>query len=236
MNETRPRGLSGRRVERLLSRAKADRSVATRLDRLSGLLLGRPYEANGLVGSRDVPEVFCASVERFDCVTFLESVLALARASDVDGFVDELRRLRYDGGRVEWTRRHHYVTGWIRANARVGVVRRVPPGAGATTKDRRLDCVPGLPPRRERFTCVPKARLKDLAPRLRTGDLLFFVSTRRDLDVFHGGLVVRVGDRLRLRHAARSQGGVVEQDLPELVKAHRMAGILVVRPVEEEAA
>ncbi|HEV8267004.1 MAG TPA: N-acetylmuramoyl-L-alanine amidase-like domain-containing protein, partial [Thermoanaerobaculia bacterium] len=136
-----------------------------------------------------------------------------------------------DAGRVEWKRRNHYMTGWIRANARLGVVRPVFTEAHATRKERVLDLVPGLPPKRTRFACVPKARLKALRPKLKTGDLIFFASTRPRLDVFHCGILVNGGERWRLRHAARSRKSVVETDLDEFLKANRMAGVIVVRPV-----
>lgn len=233
MTQTRPRGLDGKEARRLLSRTKDLRTVSDRVARLSGLLLGRPYLGGALVGSAETPEVFTASLDAFDCVTYLETVLALARASNARGFAEELRKIRYEGGQVEWRRRNHYVTGWIRGNARSRCVRLLAMGPRASRKERVLDAVPGLSPRRTRFTFLPKARIRDLEPRLRSGDLVFFASTRRDLDVFHCGILVSEAGRWLLRHAARSQGGVVEQDLRELLKANRMAGILVARPLGE---
>jgi hypothetical protein len=230
MAQVRPRGLDAERVERLLTEAEAQLSPAGRIDALSGLFLGRPFEANGLVGSKDEPEVFTASLDRFDCVTYVETVLALSRASRGSEFVDWLRRIRYDGGRVEWTRRNHYMTSWIRSNARIGVVRPILEKAHTTRKVRLLDLVPGLPPKRTRFACVPKKRLGALKGRLRTGDLVFFASTRLHLDVFHCGILVNGGERWKMRHAARSRKSVVETDLDEFLKANRTAGVIVVRP------
>ena len=37
-------------------------------------------------------------------------------------------------------------------------------------------------------------------------------------------------NKVLMRHASRSQGGVVEQELTEFLKANRMAGVIVVRP------
>ena len=59
---------------------------------------------------------------------------------------------------------------------------------------------------------------------------MFFVSTRKNLDVFHTGIIVREGKQLFLRHASRSRDSVVEQDLKEFLKANRMAGVIIVRP------
>lgn len=201
---------------------------------LSELLLGRPWEANGLVGSADVREVFTVSLERFDCVTYVETVLALSRAARVDDFVECLRRIRYEGGTVEWARRNHYMTGWIRSNVASGVVRPILREFSTTRKKRLLRMVPGLPPKRVSFACVPKSRMKSLRSRLKTGDLVFFASTRARLDVFHCGLLVDGGDRLLMRHAAKSRKGVVEQDLSEFLENNRMAGVIVVRPTEAD--
>jgi hypothetical protein len=56
------------------------------------------------------------------------------------------------------------------------------------------------------------------------------VSTRKNLDVFHAGIIVRDGKNILLRHASRSRRMVVEQELSEFLKANRMAGVIVVRP------
>jgi hypothetical protein len=65
---------------------------------------------------------------------------------------------------------------------------------------------------------------------MQSGDLIFFASTRGNLDVFHAGIIVRDGNRVLMRHASRSHGFVVEQELGEFLKANRMAGVIVVRP------
>lgn len=232
MTKTRPRGPNVRRVRQLLSRANPHRTVPARVEALSANLVGSPYEAHGLVGSAETPEVFTASLEGFDCVTYVETVLALARASAPGEFVEELRRIRYDGGNVEWARRNHYMTDWVRRNARAGLVRPVAAGALATRKEKVLDALPGLPPRKARFDCVPKARFPALEPRLKNGDIVLFASTKAGLDVFHCGLLVRKEGSWKLRHASRSAGRVVEGDLAPFLRANRMAGLIVVRPLE----
>jgi hypothetical protein len=78
--------------------------------------------------------------------------------------------------------------------------------------------------------CVPKRAVPRLTVYLQTGDLAFFVSTRRYLDIFHAGIIVRDGKSILLRHASRSHGCVVEQQLVEFLKANRMTGVIVVRP------
>jgi hypothetical protein len=50
--------------------------------------------------------------------------------------------------------------------------------------------------------------------------------------VFHAGIIVRDEKSMLMRHASRSRGFVVEQQLSEFLKANRMAGVIVVRPQE----
>jgi hypothetical protein len=230
MKHAQPLHLSRTRVERLLSQTKFCRSAGSRVDILSRQFLGRPYESN-LIGSAGKPEVFTASLNAFDCVTYIETSLALALASNVTEFIQWLRKIRYKNGDVAWEHRNHYMTGWIRNNVRVGALKRVSVrGLPGVVKERTLDCVPGLAPVEARFSCVPKAEIGKFGRRLQSGDLIFFASTRNHLDVFHCGIVVRDGGGVLLRHAARSRGAVVEQELKEFLKANRMAGVIVVRP------
>jgi hypothetical protein len=231
MKNLQPRGLNRQRVEQLLSQTKDDPAIGSRIEVISRHFLGRPYQTNPLMGSADSAEVFTASIDRFDCVTYIETVVALARATTVDGFIEWMRKIRYDGGRVQWDRRNHYMTLWIRNNVREGIIRRVSMMAVPTVSiERLMNVVPGLAPKRIRVRCVAKRAVPQCVGRLQSGDVISFVSTHKHLDVFHAGIIVRNGKRILMRHASRSQGGVVEQELSEFLKANRMAGVIVVRP------
>src|SRR5215472_1184561 len=123
MKHAQPRDFSTRRVGQLLSQIKPDRGADARMDVFSRHFLGRPYRANPLIGSAETAEVFTASLDGFDCVTYIETVVALARASNVDGFTESLRKIRYEGGRIQWERRNHYMTAWLRNNEGKGIIR-----------------------------------------------------------------------------------------------------------------
>ena len=215
---------------------KRAQPVAARIDSISRRFLGRPYVTNPLIGSADTPEVFIPGFDGirggFDCVTYIETVVARSYSRNSKDYASILRRIRYDSGRVDWKRRNHYMTNWIRNNTRAGLLQPVHGGPAAVTKQRLLDVVPGISQRKQRFSCIPKRRLGAIAGSIQSGDLLFFASTRPHLDVFHCGIAIRDNGRLMLRHASRSQGGVVEQDLSLFLKANRMSGIILARPVE----
>jgi hypothetical protein len=52
------------------------------------------------------------------------------------------------------------------------------------------------------------------------------------LDVFHCGILIRQGDSWVLRHASRTRGSVVDQDLASFLKENRMAGLMLARPCD----
>jgi Protein of unknown function (DUF1460) len=231
MELLQPRGLSRRHVEDLLSEARNDGLAHNRIDLISRHFLGYPYQPNPLIGSSDTREEFTASLDGFDCVTYIETVLALARAMNVDEFVEWLRKIRYEEGRIEWKRRNHYMTLWIRNNVREGLLKPVSmPGVPTHSRERILSAIPGLAAQRVSLRCVPKPAVPRAAAHLQSGDVICFVSTRRNLDVFHAGIIVRHGEKVLMRHASRNRGSVVEQELSAFLKANRMVGIIVVRP------
>src|SRR5688572_28433887 len=126
-----------------MKRAQSE-GLATRVERISGAFLGRPYRINPLIGSAETREVFVSSVDAFDCVTYVETVLSRAYARNNREFRRTLKQLRYRSGYVSWIGRNHYMTNWIRNNIREGFVRsvRLP---FAVVKERVLTVLPGLP-------------------------------------------------------------------------------------------
>jgi len=222
-------------AQQLLYRAAAHASVGQRMKAISGQLLGYPYIVNPLVGSPEEPEVFVSTLAGFDCVTFMETVLALALARSAEEYPELLREIRYVYGEVSWRSRHHYTVDWARHNVRRGFLADITRGDDVIATRKTLDLIEQLPPRIVSFSYFPKRRLGQVSRGLQDGDLIFFVSTRKGLDVFHTGLIIRDGERVLLRHAARSRGGVVEQELKEFVDANRLPGFIVVRPRERSA-
>src|SRR5207249_11354154 len=109
MKRAQSRTSSRRRIQKLLSTAGSNRSAGARIEAFSKAFLGVPY-SSALIGSVEQDEVFVASLDRFDCVTYIETVLGLARASNDTEFAELLRNLRYDRGRVDWKKRNHYMT------------------------------------------------------------------------------------------------------------------------------
>jgi hypothetical protein len=85
------------------------------------------------------------------------------------------------------------------------------------------------------FRVFPKKRIKGVEKRIRTGDLACFGSTKKNLDVFHTGILIRLGDTILLRHASRTARKVIDQDLHVFLKNNRMSGLVLLRPVNHNS-
>jgi hypothetical protein len=226
------RKLDRRLAGQLIREARRLPTVGARLKFITECFLGRPYFINPLVGSATEPEVFVATLDGFDCVTLVETSLALAWAADVPQFLALLREIRYRNGEVSYARRLHYSTDWMKANVRRGFLKDITRGADTLVRTKTLDFLKAFKPREVSFRYFPKRKLGKVSRGLEDGDVILFASTRKGLDTFHVGLLFRDNGQVVLRHAARSRGGVVEQELQGFVKANTMPGFIVARPVE----
>ena len=57
--------------------------------------------------------MFKVSLEGFDCVTYMETVLALAQSRSTDEFIVEMREMRYANARIVFRPdRNHYMIDW----------------------------------------------------------------------------------------------------------------------------
>ena len=181
------------------------------------------------MGGPDGGERLVSRLDGFDCVTFVETVWALSAAEGLDDLENGLRALRYRDGRVDWADRNHYTNQWIDRNARAGRLTRVLAERWeAVGAPRRLSALAGYPEVPWEPVCLPRDRVGELDGVARHGDLVAFVSARDDLDVFHVGLLV-AAEPLRLRHAGRTAGRVVDEPLGDFLDRNETPGLLVAR-------
>src|SRR5262245_33320436 len=127
---------SSAQVKRLLEDVSNEPDLAKRIDFISACFLGHPYIANSLGGGEGLPEVLTISLDGFDCVTYMEIVLALAISKNTNDFITTIREIRYEGGKVAWRCRNHYMTAWARNNCKRGFVRNLTRGPNAIRKTR----------------------------------------------------------------------------------------------------
>lgn len=205
-------------------------ALGSRIEAVSRRFLGTPYCDDPLIGSKSNREIFTASLRFFDCVTYVESVLALAWAFNERTFIEKLRQIRYEAGVVDWQHRNHYMTTWIKNNVREGLIHNRTDHFNSVSRPRYLNVVDGVSPTKVIVQILPKQRLLAHLNEISSGDLAFFGSTRRNLDVFHCGILFDCKGRIVMRHATRSFGQVVEDNFTDFLRSNRMTGVILVRP------
>ncbi len=222
------------RLQRLLAEAT---DAPSRLRLAAGALAGAPYLANPLGGGPRQPERLVLRLDAFDCVTFVESCLALARSRHPDGFRAELVATRYRGGRVTWPDRLHYFSDWLAWNQRRGALRLLGAGPGSRELTPRLAVLEGLPAGTARFRVVPRRALPRARDRLPGAALVAFASLRAGLDFFHAGLLFgdapgQAVEARTLIHASRSGGGVMAEPLRAFLQRNRTRGLALAGPLD----
>lgn len=223
-------------------------------------LLGRPYTA----GLLDAPaeETLLVDLTQFDCVLYIENVLAIARQialgeRGLEGYAAGVAALRYrDGTRDGYCSRLHYFTDWIRDNARRGALEDVTAEIGGEPLDKSITfmsehrssyprlasdsvyaCIVGT----ERaladggqIVYIPKGRIADAYGGMQPGDLIATTTSIGGLDVTHTGFVHQADGRTGFMHASSASDAVkVSPDLAAYVQGVRsQTGIVVVRPLD----
>lgn len=219
-------------------------TTATRAVRIGELALGTPYEAFTLEayikagGNPSATEPIALSLTRFDCVTLVESCLAIARVAATDSaptwkrFSREVERMRYRGGRrLGYTSRLHYFSEWIQDGDNRGLVRDLGEELGGIVDPRPLRFMTehrasypalannsvfrqvGAMERRldsHRRYMIPTDQIERVEDRIESGDVLAFATSVPGLDVSHAAFAYRdPAGTLRVLHAPLS-GGAVE--------------------------
>lgn len=204
-----------------------DRPLPDRITAISAALLGRPYLSDPLGEGQGHDADPFARYDVFDCLTFVEEVLALALAGDPAHAADVRDALRYGAGPRTYAHRHHFMElQWIPANLAAGwlvdttrdygetlhLEREVTPATWAAWGRRGLFAHTDdeLPTGVMKLDVLPVDAAIAAHDRIRPGSILLTVREDRPwipLWITHVGLVVS-GDRPTMRHATKMGGGI----------------------------
>ena len=219
------------------------------MPRLAEFFLGSPYLAMSL----DQPglEQLRLDLVSFDCMLFVEQLLAMVSAESFEDFAERTRQLRYRNGEVGYCTRQHYFHDWVSSAQAQGLLEQAPVWSGEATRDLPLnfmsshraqypalqsqdlfDCIRAREQgRRIKQHYVPLRDLEAALPSVQSGDI-FAVATRVDgLDVSHTGLLVREGSRVDAIHAAPGRGVMRSRSFARYIRSVPDAiGAVIVRP------
>jgi len=201
--------------------------------------LNTPYVGGTLEGDND--ERLRVNLRELDCVTFVETVIALQLMlqSDhrtFDNFCRLLQQIRYRNGIIDgYLSRLHYFSDWLDDNRQKGIIslpamegcRRFAPNVSFMSTN--CDAYPALKANPDLckqigdieknvndliFCYIPKEQLRYSETNLQNGDIIAITTHINRLDVAHTGFAVIQNGRVYLLHASSELQKVVVSNEP----------------------
>ncbi len=209
---------------------------------------GLPYASHAL--SKENPEKFVVDFSGFDCVTLVENVWSLYRSKGVDSlFLHELEQIRYSHKPISFENRNHYLSSALAQMEERGLFKQVVPSSFRVLAVKKIDFLSRyLAPKNLLITLpmiqatersllplsyVPSASFAQIKFYLQTGDIIAFVSKRKDLDYQHVGFIRVIKGQFYLVHASQDRKQVCQsvESISVYLKNHpSMIGFNVFRP------
>jgi hypothetical protein len=220
---------------------------------------GIPYVAHTLEGN--ATEQITVNLRGFDCTTFIESVLALARTIRGNGsysnFLSEIEKIRYRQGKLTgYCSRLHYFSEWIVDNERKGIIKDITPSLGGkkisfnvnfmsehprlyaqlSGRQDRIDSIRVMEKTisAKEFAYIPRENVYGVENSLHEGDIVAFTTSVKGLDIGHVGFITKgKNGRCFLLHAPQegSHVQVAVEPLSEYIAHVKKHSGIILRPV-----
>lgn len=207
---------------RIVQRARAGRwrelSMSSLMGKVALELVGVPYKGGTLEIFGD-SEKCSVNLNTLDCVTFVESTMALARMIKAGGdtpadLISQVAFIRYREGKPgDYSTRLHYTSDWLFDNQQKHVIELLTHLPGSETYSPRVDFMTNHPHsyrqlnnhpeliaklkqqedaiNQRGMTYIPLDRIAGAEPFLKTGDVVGVCTKQPGLDITHMGLVWR---------------------------------------------
>ena len=240
-------------TERSLERETMGDSIQS----LAEYFLGLPYQGHQL--DQSDREVLAVNLRTFDCVIFVETMLALARNFAVQdysapSFLEGMQAQRYRNGEIDgYCSRIHYFTDWIQENERQGRVSDITAELGGIAMQKQLnfmtshrEAYPQLVDNDENFHCIaemeavlspaeltyiPTAEIRAIYQELQAGDIIAIATSVPGLDVSHTSFIHRSEDGSVGVIHSDIDGVQIEPDLQQFIEsAPNAIGVIIARP------
>ena len=229
-----------------------------RVERLSGVFLGTPYGELPL-GDGSGPEPWPRwRVDKVDCQTYVETVLAMANARSLAEAKRILDDIRYKGEPGFDNRNHFTEAQWLPANTEKGYFTdEVPVIDGRAPTEtlslvhaqwskvpvlRRLANIHNIPDGKYHVRYLPLDELRAKVKSIETGSIIMVVreyDPNRIVRISHMGFVLKTDKGWMVRHASTSsEHAVVDTPFGEYVermssfKKWKVVGFALARPVD----
>ncbi|NEN93654.1 MAG: DUF1460 domain-containing protein, partial [Okeania sp. SIO3H1] len=238
----------------------SQRPMAEIMQAIADYFIGTPYKAGLLDQSNQ--ESLVISLDGFDCVLFVETVLGMARGIAVEDysyltFVNNIKNQRYWNGKMNgYCSRLHYFSEWIADNQRRDNITDIGVELGGekvkkplffmsknrweypqiASNDANYQCIVNMEDSisKLKINYIPYYKISSVYSQLKSGDIVAVATEINGLDVTHTGLVYRNYDgNIGIIHASPAGKVTVAYDLERYIwNVESAIGILVARPVD----
>ena len=229
------------------------------LQKTAEFFLGNPYVAGTL--DKNTKEKLVVNLREFDCVTYIETVIALADAAKTneltfDDFSERLLKIRYRNAELNgYDSRLHYTSDWVRNNVENGILKPVildnlvletkpidfmsthrQAYAALKTDDemlRKIQSVEDNINSRGGFYYLPKERIESNKDSIPHMAMIAFTTSIKGLDTTHTGFAFKKDGKLTFIHASSLKNKVVvdEKSLSEYCKLQKSCTGLIITQV-----
>lgn len=206
-------------------------------------------------------EVLVVNLRLFDCVTFVENMIALtqtrrSKQPSLDVFKGYLAKVRYRNAEIDYAARFHYFSDWLFENEKRGILKNITQEIGGEVfhktvfymslkKDTmygnmadpgtfaRMQKVENDITNREKYF-IPKDKVADIEFKIKDGDIIGITNRLDGMDMAHAGIALWQNGRLYILHASSQFRQVLVTDVPlvdYLARNKSQTGIMVGRLV-----
>lgn len=255
-----PNTADGKIFQKIINYSAANnldrQSMGTIVQTVAHQLLNAEYKA-GLL-DRSVQETLVVSLQQFDCLLFIENVIAIAnniaqKNYSYQAYTQSIENQRYWNGKMNgYCSRLHYFSDWIEDNQRRGNITNITKTLGGVSTIKQLNfmtthrssyknlaksdanfkCIKGVEESlSENFNYIPTKNIRQVYPQLQPGDIVGVATNIAGLDFTHTGFVYRQDNGgMGLIHASPAGKVVIAQDLQNYIGNVKNAiGIVVTR-------
>ncbi|HHV87238.1 MAG TPA: DUF1460 domain-containing protein [Petrimonas sp.] len=206
------------------------------LEKTAGFFLDKPYVAGTL--DKNDTERLVINLREFDCVTFVETVIALANTAASDdlsfgNFASNLKQIRYRDGVIDgYDSRLHYISDWADNNVKKKILSAISRQLGGVietktidfmtshrsaynalkTDDAMLERIRNIEDEinaRKGFYYLPKEKITSKAAEIPHMAMIAFTTSVKGLDTTHTGFAYKKNGKLTFIHASSAKNKVV---------------------------
>ncbi len=198
------------------------------LTTISKYFLGTKYKSGTCEIAKN--ETLIINLREFDCVTFVENMIAFFRVIKTDSlifnyFCNEIKKLRYRNGILnKYPSRLHYFTEWIYNNQEKKLIANITKKIGGVSYNKTINFMSshynsydklkknpdfiGLIKKAEdiinkrEMYYIPKNDISKIKNKIENGDIIAITTSIKGLDVAHVGIAYWVKSDLHMIHAS----------------------------------